>query len=190
MYNRPYFIPGYYSGMAAPSMATRSMMAPSMMRGAMGMGGALRGAGAAANTSRGLGLFSRLGNSLSAIRGLNWGGFINNASKTLGVINQTIPLVRQVGPIFNNVKSMMRVASIFKDETDQGQVKKRHTSNNINSNTTNTGYNSSNNSFVNNRNPSARNNSTNFKSDNEASGSDSYNTSNVNDHSPTFFISS
>lgn len=111
MYNQPYFMPGYYSTMAAPSM----------MRGAMGgaMNGAMmRGAG------RGLGLFGRLGNSLASLRSLNWGGFINNASKTLGVINQTIPLVRQVGPMVNNMKSMLRVASIFKDETDKKPTRK------------------------------------------------------------------
>lgn len=175
MYNQPYFIPGYYSGMAVPSMAARSMATPSMLRGAMGMGGALRGVGASANAGRSLGLFARLGNGFSAIRGLNWGGFINNASKTLGVINQTIPLVRQVGPIFNNVKSMMRVASIFKDETDKVPIKRSNSSHsNITRNTT------SNNSYVNNQyyNPTT-----------EIRDSNEYN-SNENDYSPTFFISS
>lgn len=134
------------------------MAIPSMMRGPMGMSGALRGAGAgaralggigtgarslgglgaASTTGRGIGLFERLGSSLSALRGLNWGGFINNASKTLGVINQTIPLVRQVGPMMNNMKSMIRVASLFKDETDKPTTSKtqstttRHSSNSKN----------------------------------------------------------
>jgi len=110
MYNQPYFIPGYYSSMAAPSM----------MRGAMGMGNSMLRAGSGiGGVSRGMGLMSKLGSGFSALRSFNWGGFINNASKTLGVINQTIPLVRQVGPMVNNVKSMLRVASIFKDETDK-----------------------------------------------------------------------
>lgn len=121
MYNQPYFIPGYYSSMAA---------APTMMRGTMGMGGALRGAGAgarmAAGAGRGLGLFSKLGSGFSAIKSINWGGLINNASKTLGVINQTIPLVRQVGPMVNNMKSMLKVASLFKDETDNQHNKPRN----------------------------------------------------------------
>ena len=109
MYNGPYFIPGYYSSMAAPSM----------MRGAMNGASLMRGVGSAAGAGRGLGLFGRLGNSMRALRALNWGGFINNASKTLGVINQAIPLVRQVGPMMNNMRSMLKVASIFKDETDK-----------------------------------------------------------------------
>ena len=60
---------------------------------------------------------------------------INNTSKTLGIINQGIPLVKQVGPVMNNMRSMMKIASIFKDETD---------SNNKN---TNKKYNSRNNSY-------------------------------------------
>ena len=117
MYNQPYFIPNYMS----------SMTAPPMMRGM----GAMRGLGAAsapfmsgANTARkGLGLMRRLGSGLSAFRSINWTGLINNASKTLGVVNQAIPLVRQVGPMVNNMKSMIKVASLFKDETDQNRKK-------------------------------------------------------------------
>ena len=76
-------------------------------------------------TARGLtnnlareGLFSRIANSLGFARNINWGNFINNTSKTLGVINQTIPLVKQAGPMFRNVKSVLKLASVFKDETD------------------------------------------------------------------------
>lgn len=60
------------------------------------------------------GLFSRL----FGLKSVNWSGILNNTSKTLGVINQAVPLVKQVGPMFNNMKSMLKVASIFKDETD------------------------------------------------------------------------
>ncbi len=123
MYNQPYFIPNYYS----------TMVSPSMMRGAIGspiLGAGARGIG------RGVGLMSKLGSGFSAIKSLNWGGFINNASKTLGVINQTIPLVRQVGPMVNNMKSMLKVASVFKDETDRSpRSRKNRQSKNSNSNT-------------------------------------------------------
>ena len=117
MYNQPYFIPRYFA-------STPSMMRGTM-NGAMGraiggaMGNSINGIGLATQgASRGLGLFNRLGSSMRAIKGINWGGLITNASKTLNVVNQAIPLVRQVGPMMNNMKSMMRIASIFKDETD------------------------------------------------------------------------
>lgn len=115
MYNQPYFIPNYYSAGAIPNM----------MRGAGT--GAMMASRAASGAGRGLGLMGRLGSGFSALRSINWGGLINNASKTLGVINQTIPLVRQVGPMFHNMRSMLKVASVFKDETDRKQSSKRNT---------------------------------------------------------------
>ena len=102
MYNQPYFIPNFYHSTI-----------PFMMRGSM-TNNAIRG-GVFANK---IGLFSKLGNNLNALKSINWKGFINNTSKTLGIINQTIPLVKQVGPMMNNMKSMLKIASLFKDETD------------------------------------------------------------------------
>lgn len=63
---------------------------------------------------RGVGLFSKITN---GIRSVNWGGLLNNANKTLNVVNQTIPLVRQAGPMVNNMKSMLRIAKAFGNET-------------------------------------------------------------------------
>lgn len=52
------------------------------------------------------GLFSRLFN-LS--RGLNWAGFLDGTQKTLGVINQAIPIVNQVKPMISNARTMFRI---------------------------------------------------------------------------------
>ena len=123
MYNQPYFIPGFYS--MNPSMM-RGPMIGGMGRSMAGMGSAINGArGVAniANASRGLGILGKLGNSMKSIKAINWGGLINNTSKTLNVVNQAIPLVRQVGPMMNNMKSLLRVASIFKEETDVKPVR-------------------------------------------------------------------
>ena len=129
MYNHPYFIPNHYTAFN-----------PYLMRGAMnGTIGSAIGSGmnqarlATGGVGRGLGIFSRLSNSMKAIKGVNWGSLINNTSKTLNVVNQTIPLVRQVGPMMNNMKSIVRIASIFKDETDTRSIpntKKNNSSNN------------------------------------------------------------
>ena len=56
-------------------------------------------AGMASSVPKSMGLFSKI---TSGIRSVNWGGLLNNANKTLNVVNQTIPLVRQAGPMFNN----------------------------------------------------------------------------------------
>ncbi len=58
------------------------------------------------------GLLSKLG-----LRNINFGNILTNTSKTLNVINQAIPVVKQVGPMFNNMKSILKVASLFNDAT-------------------------------------------------------------------------
>ena len=125
MFNQPFYIPSY------------SATIPAFTRSFIPAAGGMAGAGA-----RGAGLFSRLGGAFGAIRSINWGGFINNASKTLGVINQTIPLVRQVGPMVGNMRSMLKLASVFKDETDtpKANTKQYQTTNYSNNNITKNNY--------------------------------------------------
>lgn len=41
---------------------------------------------------------------------ITFSSIINGASKTLGVINQAIPVFYQVKPIWNNARTMIRVA--------------------------------------------------------------------------------
>lgn len=76
-----------------------------------------------ANTTTRSGLFSRLLGPFSTIRSINWSSLLNNTSKTLGVINQAIPIVKQTGPMINNMRSMLKVASAFKDVTDKPKRK-------------------------------------------------------------------
>lgn len=138
MYNQPYFIPRNFPPFG-----------PNIMRGAMNgamgraIGSGISGARfATGGIGGGIGIFSRLSNSMRAIKGVNWGSLITNTSKTLNVVNQAIPLVRQVGPMVNNMRSMLRIASIFKDETDikpktkfkQNSNNNTYSTNNINSN--------------------------------------------------------
>lgn len=57
------------------------------------------------------GLFSGL---LSGARGINWGSLLNNTQRTLGLINQAIPVVKQVTPVMRNARTMFRVMNEFK----------------------------------------------------------------------------
>ena len=107
MYNGPFYIPGFMPNMFPPIQNT---IIPQRL--------AARGIANSLGATRGTGLINRLGNGFASLKAINWSGLINGTSKTLGVINQTIPIVKQVGPVMNNMKSMLRVASIFKDETD------------------------------------------------------------------------
>ena len=60
------------------------------------------------------GLIDRITNS---IRRFNWSGLLNGANKSLNVVNQTIPLVRQAGPMVSNMKNMFKIAKAFGNET-------------------------------------------------------------------------
>lgn len=56
---------------------------------------------------------------------LTFTGILNGASKTLGVINQAIPVFYQVKPIWNNAKTMFRVVKeLNTSEPNQKQMNK------------------------------------------------------------------
>lgn len=61
------------------------------------------------------------------VHNINWNSMLNNVSRTLGVVREAIPVVKEVGPMINNMRSMIKIASVFKDETDTKKV-----NNNIN----------------------------------------------------------
>ena len=44
-------------------------------------------------------------------RGINWNNILNNTQRTLGIINQAIPIVYQVKPLLSNARTLFRVAS-------------------------------------------------------------------------------
>ena len=46
--------------------------------------------------------------------GINWGTILTNTQKTLNIVNQTIPVIKQMGPVVNNAKTMFKVMNEFK----------------------------------------------------------------------------
>ena len=54
------------------------------------------------------GFFSKL------LNGINWGSILNNTQKTLGIVNQAIPMVKQISPVMKNAKTMFKVMNEFK----------------------------------------------------------------------------
>ena len=43
--------------------------------------------------------------------GINWGTILSNSQRTLGLINQAIPVVKQISPVVKNAKTMFKVMS-------------------------------------------------------------------------------
>ena len=58
------------------------------------------------------GLFSALRGATSG--GLTLSNIVNGTQKTLGIINQAIPIVKQVTPVMRNAKTMFKVMNEFK----------------------------------------------------------------------------
>ena len=46
--------------------------------------------------------------------GINWSTILSNTQKTLNVVNQTIPVIKQMGPMVNNAKTMFKIMNEFK----------------------------------------------------------------------------
>ena len=61
---------------------------------------------ASTNTSKGL-LSSLFGSGKLST-------FLNGTQKTLNIVNQAIPLIKQMGPVVKNAKTMFRVMNEFK----------------------------------------------------------------------------
>lgn len=125
------------------------------------------------NTARNPGLLSRLfglrgasgissvagtGGTSSLLKNFSWSSLLNGASKTLGVINQAIPVYNQIRPIWNNAKTMLRVMkAVNSDDSSKNSSSSSNVSNNID----------------------------NYTSTKEII---SNNDNNYNDNSPTFFV--
>ena len=118
------FMGGMPNQMISPM--TRNMMGPAMspLNRGISQGGGLRSLLGLGRTTSPGGLTSR---------GFSFSNLLNGASKTLGVVRDAIPVVKEIGPMMNNMKSMLKIASVFKDETDTKE-KKEETSSNINNN--------------------------------------------------------
>lgn len=61
---------------------------------------------------------SVLNRSLGLLKNISWGSLLDGTQKTLGVINQAIPIVYQVKPIFGNMKTLFKIANVIKDNDD------------------------------------------------------------------------
>ena len=76
-------------------------------------------------------IYPRKSNFFSNFRRMNISSILDGTQKTLSIINQAIPVIYQVKPIYQNMKTAFKVVNAFKDETKVSSQKKE----NIRSNT-------------------------------------------------------
>ena len=55
---------------------------------------------------------------LKMIKNIKWGTLLDGTSKTLGVINQAIPIIYQVKPILGNIKTIAKIATNLSDNNE------------------------------------------------------------------------
>ena len=146
-YYNGYFYPNYNIN---PNMMRRSMPInynvpnTNAFRAVPNMGGATRSPGLLSRLLGGSaasspGITSGLAGTGGALKTFSWSGLLNSASKTLGVINQAIPVVTQIKPIWNNAKTMFRVMKAVNSDSKSSSTTDsttKETTNNTNNETT------------------------------------------------------
>lgn len=45
---------------------------------------------------------------------INWSGLLENTQRILNLVNQTVPIIKQVPPIYRNAKTMFKVMNEFR----------------------------------------------------------------------------
>ena len=70
---------------------------------------------------------------------INWSSLLSNAQKTLGVVNQAIPLYYQVQPVFKNLRALGKIGKEFtkiseSNNQNSNEVKQESKFDNTNSN--------------------------------------------------------
>lgn len=76
---------------------------------------------------------SLLSKGVSLAKGINWSGILDGTQKTLGIINQAIPIIYQVKPIISNAKTMFKIADVISSPSND-IIKPNVAIENVNSN--------------------------------------------------------
>ncbi len=61
---------------------------------------------------------------LSNFKRINWSSFLDGTQKTLSIINQAIPVIYQIKPIYQNAKTAFKVVNELKKDNNISKEKK------------------------------------------------------------------
>lgn len=68
---------------------------------------------------------SFLARGLQFLKTIKWGSLLDGTGKTLGVINQAIPVIYQMKPLLSNAKTLFKITSeLQQNTTSQSQEEK------------------------------------------------------------------
>lgn len=68
---------------------------------------------------------SLLSRSISILKSIKWGAILDGTQKTLGVVNQAIPIVYQVKPMLNNAKTLFKIANVITEPNEEENLTKK-----------------------------------------------------------------
>lgn len=69
-----------------------------------------------------------LSRSLSLLKNIKWGTILDGTQKTLGVVNQAIPIIYQVKPMINNAKTLFKIANVINEDPQPEEIKENNSS--------------------------------------------------------------
>ena len=75
-------------------------------------------------------IYPRNYNLFSRFKRMNLSNILDGTQKTLSIINQAIPVIYQVKPLYQNMKTAFKLVNVFKDETKEKTIKKENIRNN------------------------------------------------------------
>lgn len=66
---------------------------------------------------------------LGLLKNLKWSELLDNTGKTLGVINQAIPVIYQAKPILTNAKTLFKIVGSINNKSTNNNKEKRENNN-------------------------------------------------------------
>ena len=123
--NNNYFNPYTFNANPMPGVIPTFSTTPQMMRGTPMITRGIPIGGASKLSSLFGGSRAVSGAAMGTTSKVTFSSILNGASKTLGVINQAIPVVYQVKPIWKNAKTMLRVARELNSNNNEHTPKKQ-----------------------------------------------------------------
>ena len=70
---------------------------------------------------------SILGKGLNLFKSIKWGTILDGTQKTLGVINQAIPVIYQVKPLVSNAKSLFKIVGAINNTDNKNTTTTNNT---------------------------------------------------------------
>ena len=70
--------------------------------------------------------YPRKNSIFSNFKGIRWSTLLDGTQKTLSIINQAIPVIYQIKPLYQNAKTAFKVVNELKKDNNKENIKKEN----------------------------------------------------------------